>query len=80
MSGAAMKKDAPTQSAARCPICREPTVAAYRPFCSGRCADVDLGRWVTGAYVIPASTEDDDEDGDSAVPHGSPTPDEPNVQ
>ena len=36
-----------------CPICRKPTVAAYRPFCSRRCADVDLGRWVTGGYALP---------------------------
>ncbi|MEY4697049.1 MAG: hypothetical protein RIT14_1477 [Pseudomonadota bacterium] len=37
-----------------CPICKKPTVAEYRPFCSRRCADVDLGRWLTGGYAIPA--------------------------
>lgn len=42
-----------------CPICRKPTVAEYRPFCSKRCADVDLGRWLTEAYAIPAETEDE---------------------
>ena len=47
-----------------CPICTKPTVAAYRPFCSRRCADLDLGRWMTGAYAVPAGP-DDDEDGDS---------------
>jgi uncharacterized protein len=36
-----------------CPICRKPSVPAYRPFCSRRCADVDLGRWLTGSYAIP---------------------------
>jgi endogenous inhibitor of DNA gyrase (YacG/DUF329 family) len=36
-----------------CPICRKPAVQAYRPFCSRRCADVDLGRWLTGSYAIP---------------------------
>ena len=36
-----------------CPICRKPTDARYRPFCSRRCADVDLGRWLTGSYAIP---------------------------
>ncbi len=44
-----------------CPICARPTDPEYRPFCSRRCADVDLGRWVTGRYVIPA-TEDDPDD------------------
>lgn len=47
---------------ARCPICRAPTSAAYRPFCSKRCADVDLGRWLTGSYAI-SSSADDEEDG-----------------
>ena len=36
-----------------CPICKRPTQAAYRPFCSRRCADVDLQRWLVGDYVIP---------------------------
>ena len=34
---------------------------ASRPFCSRRCADVDLNRWLSGAYVIPV-TEDEEED------------------
>jgi endogenous inhibitor of DNA gyrase (YacG/DUF329 family) len=49
----------------RCPICRAPTVFAYRPFCSRRCADVDLARWLGGAYAIPDAA-DADEDGDDA--------------
>lgn len=36
-----------------CPICRKPVVAAYRPFCSKRCADVDLARWFRGQYRLP---------------------------
>lgn len=47
-----------------CPICRKPGVLLYKPFCSRRCADVDLGRWLVGAYAVPAvpdETEDDDE-------------------
>lgn len=44
-----------------CPICGKEVVAAYRPFCSRRCADVDLGRWLTGSYAIPV-TEAEDED------------------
>ncbi len=45
---------------APCPNCESPSVAAYRPFCSKRCADVDLHRWLSGAYAIPAVEADDD--------------------
>jgi endogenous inhibitor of DNA gyrase (YacG/DUF329 family) len=44
-----------------CPICRKPTDQAYRPFCSKRCADVDLQRWMVGSYAIPASEPEEDE-------------------
>jgi endogenous inhibitor of DNA gyrase (YacG/DUF329 family) len=37
----------------RCPICSRPPVHRFRPFCSQRCADVDLGRWVKGSYRVP---------------------------
>ena len=40
-------------SQAPCPQCKKPMQEAYRPFCSKRCADVDLHKWLTGAYVIP---------------------------
>jgi endogenous inhibitor of DNA gyrase (YacG/DUF329 family) len=44
-----------------CPICRRrPMDPAFRPFCSKRCADVDLQRWLSGAYVIPVSDEDEE--------------------
>ena len=42
-----------------CPICRKPAVAAFRPFCSGDCADTDLQRWLKGSYVVPASEGDE---------------------
>jgi endogenous inhibitor of DNA gyrase (YacG/DUF329 family) len=45
-------------TAARCPICGKPTAAAFRPFCSKRCADVDLQRWLTGRYAIPVVEDD----------------------
>lgn len=48
--------------AAKCAICAKPQSADYRPFCSKRCADVDLQRWFSGRYAIPASDEDDPED------------------
>lgn len=41
-----------------CAICGRPMVEAYRPFCSRRCADVDLQRWLTGAYAMPAEEDD----------------------
>jgi endogenous inhibitor of DNA gyrase (YacG/DUF329 family) len=40
-----------------CPICGKPAVEAFKPFCSKRCADVDLNRWLSGTYVIPAKDE-----------------------
>jgi endogenous inhibitor of DNA gyrase (YacG/DUF329 family) len=46
-----------------CPVCGKPVVAAYRPFCSRRCADVDLGRWLNESYRIPAESEDEAGDG-----------------
>ncbi len=43
-----------------CPICGKPAVFAIRPFCSKRCADIDLHRWLNGAYAIPAADADED--------------------
>lgn len=45
-----------------CPICGKPAAPDYRPFCSRRCADVDLGRWLTESYRIPAESEDEAEE------------------
>ena len=42
-----------------CPICARETDPKYRPFCSRRCADVDLGRWISGTYSIPADPDED---------------------
>lgn len=36
-----------------CPVCGKPAAERWRPFCSKRCADVDLGRWLGGRYAIP---------------------------
>ena len=51
----------------RCPICKEPTSQKYRPFCSNRCADLDLGRWMKGAYAVPAEEEGDPDAEDHAA-------------
>ena len=48
-------------SARLCPICRKPATPDSYPFCSTRCADVDLHRWLGGVYAIPADDEDDEE-------------------
>ena len=47
-----------------CPICGKPVDPAFRPFCSKRCADIDLNRWLSGGYSIPGSPVpgDDEED------------------
>lgn len=50
-----------------CPICEKPTDPAYRPFCSKRCADIDLAKWLTGSYAIPSSDPDDIEDLEEAM-------------
>ena len=36
-----------------CPICQKPVVEKYAPFCSKRCADIDLGKWLGEGYRIP---------------------------
>lgn len=42
-----------------CPICEKNSDPKYRPFCSKRCADVDLGRWLKGSYAIPSNDPED---------------------
>lgn len=53
-----------TTPKSRCPICGTLADAKFRPFCSKRCADVDLARWMTETYVVPGGGADADEDGD----------------
>ena len=52
-----------------CPICDKPTSAAAKPFCSKRCADIDLGRWLKGSYAIPG------QDGEAPVAANDRNPD-----
>jgi len=70
MSGARKQRGDPTEDRVvplapkgkgrqRCPLCNRPTVHQYRPFCSKRCADVDLGRWMIGTYRIEADENPD---------------------
>ena len=50
-----------------CPICQKPTDAKFKPFCSKRCADVDLGKWLNESYAIPAPLEDLTEEDEIAL-------------
>jgi uncharacterized protein len=49
-----------TRPVAKCPICTKPVVDEFRPFCSKRCRDVDLNRWLSGAYVVAGKEEEDE--------------------
>jgi endogenous inhibitor of DNA gyrase (YacG/DUF329 family) len=50
-------------AAQSCPICGKPVDPECKPFCSKRCADLDLHRWLSGVYAIPTK-DDEDEDGE----------------
>lgn len=52
----------------KCPICGKSAVPEFKPFCSKRCADVDLNRWLTGSYVIPARDDEPQSENDNSVP------------
>jgi len=60
-----MSQDAPknaTKGMPACPVCKKPATAEFCPFCSKRCKDVDLHRWLSGVYRIEtneAPTEDE---------------------
>jgi endogenous inhibitor of DNA gyrase (YacG/DUF329 family) len=56
-----------------CPICKKMSVAAFYPFCSKRCADVDLSRWFSGVYAAPA-VDQGDEDGPPPAPSDGEDP------
>lgn len=48
----------------RCPMCGRPAIVRHRPFCSKRCADLDLGHWLGGDYRIPTDEQADLDDSD----------------
>ena len=59
---------------AGCPICEATAVKAHAPFCSRRCAQVDLGRWLMGDYAIPAHEGADDSDLDALLAQADKDP------
>ncbi|MBC6403768.1 MAG: DNA gyrase inhibitor YacG [Hyphomonadaceae bacterium] len=54
-----------------CPICSKDTAGDSAPFCSRRCSDIDLARWLNGSYAIPG------EDGEADIPDPVPTTNSP---
>ncbi len=56
------------QTKSPCPICGEAPAGRYKPFCSKRCADVDLGRWFGERYAIPLQGDDDTPEDADRVP------------
>lgn len=58
----ATSSDSDPAKPVECPICGSPAVERYKPFCSKRCADIDLGKWFSGAYAITSRSADEDED------------------
>lgn len=55
------QKSATKAKISTCPICGDERSEKYRPFCSKRCADRDLNRWLTGQYAIPVEEEEPDD-------------------
>ena len=53
----------PLRPPAKCPICGKPAMREFYPFSSKRCAEVDLNRWLSGRYFIPAVESEPDDDG-----------------
>lgn len=54
-----------------CPICGKETAPKMRPFCSKRCADVDLSRWFNGSYAVPSTDPEDMDDLEQALEEAS---------
>ncbi|MEQ9257948.1 MAG: DNA gyrase inhibitor YacG [Roseovarius sp.] len=57
-----------------CPICGKAAVTRYRPFCSARCADVDLGRWMRGDYAVASEDPEDAERATDELERGPQKP------
>lgn len=60
-----------------CPICQSETDQKYRPFCSRRCADVDLAKWMNGSYAVPSRDPEDVEAAIEAAENATQSPPKP---
>ncbi len=58
--------EAPRVTVGRCSVCRRPVDPRFRPFCSARCKQVDLGRWLDGHYAVPGEPTEGGEDDPAA--------------
>ncbi|MFN4011828.1 MAG: DNA gyrase inhibitor YacG [Pannonibacter sp.] len=56
--------EGPARRLRPCPVCAKMSTPADHPFCSDRCAKVDLNRWLSGGYGIPVVEFDDLSEGD----------------
>ncbi|MBV8408412.1 MAG: DNA gyrase inhibitor YacG [Alphaproteobacteria bacterium] len=61
------------RTAPTCPVCGRPTAPTYRPFCTKRCADIDLGRWLKESYRVPSEEPPDGEGGAPDPAPGGPS-------
>jgi endogenous inhibitor of DNA gyrase (YacG/DUF329 family) len=55
------KASSPPRPPRPCPICQKMSAPDFHPFCSKRCADIDLSRWFKGVYAVPAPAEPEGE-------------------
>jgi endogenous inhibitor of DNA gyrase (YacG/DUF329 family) len=58
----------------KCPVCARPKVHEFRPFCSRRCADIDLSRWLRGSYAIPGEPDRTEPDMEAEAPRAADDP------
>ena len=65
-----MAEPVPLRPKRPCPICSKASLQKFHPFCSARCAQVDLNRWFGGNYAIPA--EEDEPGSEGEEPGGAP--------
>ncbi len=61
-----MTEPTPRPALKPCPVCGKPRDPQFAPFCSPRCADIDLGRWLKGSYAIPGEPVAPDDEADDA--------------
>ena len=52
-----------------CPICKKTSTVTYKPFCSKRCADIDLAQWLNGAYTLPSTEPLGDNEIEQVIDH-----------
>ena len=68
MSGDQKAAVTPLRPRRPCPKCGRPSARETYPFCSARCKNVDLNRWLKGAYAIPVRDDEEETDGDASPP------------